>query len=147
MKINVSSEQIINGLHYIGLINFDDRQFNYVLKFGVHIEQLDSQKAPENDPEKMHEFATNLFQFSLFNKEEKEIKIDKEVFAFLLSLAGNLSLTLYNDPQSQSNNNEGMMSDLLNPNHSLSSDIGVKVSISVSSSFDVLEENIPDILK
>lgn len=145
MKVGLSIQQVTNGLEYKGTFELEQKTFDYQLKFGVPINKLDNQSPPNDSEEEMDKFARKMFQFTV-TENGIELEITKELFSFMLQLAGQQVILFYNNPQTQ-DSNEGIIGSLVNHKSELSALLNVQASIGMSCSFTIADEHVPKILK
>ncbi len=147
MDVKVSVTQITHGLEYEGTIEGLDGSIHYHLSFGVPIDKLDSQKMPE-DQAGMRARAMELFNFTV-TKDDLLLEITDELFGFMVSTAGQVSLSLYNNPQTQDYaTSDGLLAGAIkNKQNSLLGSFGMSASIGMSTLFDVSNNSIPRILQ
>lgn len=145
MQVKVSVTQKIDGEEYSGNVDLGKSVLGVNLKFGVPISQLDDQRAPEEANAKMAYFK-KLFQFSVTkNKEGEEVKIEnfeKEVFGFLVGTVGRAAIEFYNNPQTK-DSNQGFLGKLA---QGRLANIGMEASLSMSLTYTISDESIPEIL-
>ena len=69
MNVKISITQITHGSKYEGTIEGLNNDIKYQLSFGVPIDQLDSQKMPE-DKEELKAYAKKLWNFSVTKSDQ-----------------------------------------------------------------------------
>ena len=141
MKTKLEITQVVNGLEYKGTLSLGVKKFLFVLRFGVHIDELDGQTQPTNKEQAM-KFARELFQFSL-KYSDQEILIDDQLLMFLFSVIVIHVIVFYNNPQSQGLNESCSCGQLLDRTSGLSSALGVSMSIGTTVELDVPDGDIP----
>ena len=146
MLVKLALYQVINGLEYKGTLEFAALVFDYNLKLGVPIDELDDQQPPGNDDASMKAFARHLFQFEL-EYADKVIEITDDVFGILLNFVGKTAIDFYNDPMTVSNNESYAMGQLLDKDSAMSKIMNVKATIGTSTSFEIDDAAIPQALK
>jgi hypothetical protein len=148
MKLSISVTQITDGTDYEGLIEGLSERINYHLSFGVPIKQLDSQVLPEDSKERMA-VAKKLFNFSV-TKADQALDVTDEMFVFMVSTAGQLAVSFYNNPQTRqyAESDDLLASAIRDKEKSLLGVLGMKsASIGMSTQINIPENSIPEVLR
>jgi hypothetical protein len=132
VKIKVDVTKVQDGREYKGNISFDGHDFQYHLRFGVHLREFN--EIAQRNPPPTYEDITSLIQFTVKDAHGKLVTLDKSSFPLFLSTAGKLAMDFYDNPQTRESQ-EGILGMAVSRMGALA-DMGISVSIGMSTEYD-----------
>lgn len=138
MKTKQYIEQIRDGTHYKGTVDFEGTVIEFEIKFGVPIAELEAEtmRRKGRGEEVTDEVVRKLFQITIRKKGKKLDVRSKDTLGFLLNLIAMYAIEFYNAEQTR-DSNEGPLQ------HYVSQYSKVKVTFGMSRELDIPKERIP----